>query len=137
MTSPVQPGIGTLVRRITDSEDLSNPAIAKVVIGQQQRVVYFSRSPIPFQRDAPMSQWLNHAAYYRHIGMYAYRREVLRKIGTLPVSDLERTEKLEQLNWLYHGYPVHAIETQFESIGIDTPEDLAMLERMLEPTEKI
>ncbi|HLF64522.1 MAG TPA: 3-deoxy-manno-octulosonate cytidylyltransferase [Saprospiraceae bacterium] len=132
MTSQPTISIGTLMRRIDRIEDLSNPAVAKVVCGHHDRVMYFSRSPIPFVRDLPINQWLEHGHFYRHIGMYAYRREVLKRIGILPQSDLERTEKLEQLNWLYHGYPIHAIETEFESLGIDTPEDLALLEKMLE-----
>ncbi len=125
-------GIGTLIRKIEQYDDLVNPAVAKVVCGHHGRVLYFSRSPIPFVRDFPVQQWLDHARFYRHIGMYAYRRDMLKRIGSLPQSDLERTEKLEQLNWLYHGIPIHATETEFESIGIDTPDDLALLERILE-----
>lgn len=132
MTSQPTIGIGTLIRRIDRTEDLSNPAVAKVVCGHHGRVLYFSRSPIPHVRDLPLHQWLDHAHFFRHIGMYAYRRDVLKRIGNLPQSDLERTEKLEQLNWLYHGYQIHALETEYESLGIDTPEDLAMLEKMLE-----
>lgn len=125
-------GIGTLIRKIDNTEDLSNPTIAKVVCGHQGRILYFSRSPVPFVRDVPMSQWLSQGTFHKHIGMYAYRRDVLKRIGQLPQSDVERMEKLEQLNWLYHGYAVHAVETEYESIGIDTPEDLALLEKMLE-----
>ena len=125
-------GIGTLVHKIEHHEELTNPAVAKVVMGQQGRVLYFSRSPVPFIRDVPVEQWLQHGTFYRHVGMYAYRRDVLRRLGNLPQSELEKAEKLEQLNWLYHGYQVYAMETEYESLGIDTPEDLAALERMLE-----
>ena len=123
--------IGTLVRRITDSADLNNPAVAKVVLGDQGRVLYFSRSAIPFVRDVPMRDWLAQTAFYRHVGMYAYRAGVLRKLGGLSQSDLERTEKLEQLNWLFHGFAIHATETTYTSIGVDTPEDLEQLEKLL------
>jgi 3-deoxy-manno-octulosonate cytidylyltransferase (CMP-KDO synthetase) len=132
MTSQPQVAIGTLVRRIDDAHDLTNPAVAKVIFGQYGRVLYFSRNAIPFVRDYPVHQWLDHATFFRHVGMYAYRKEILKKVGTLPPSQLEQTEKLEQLNWLFHGIPVYATETEFESIGIDTPEDLAFLEKMLE-----
>lgn len=132
MTSQPNVGIGTLIRKIEHPEDLTNPAVAKVVCGHHGRVLYFSRSAVPFVRDISPDQWLDHGQFHRHIGMYAYRRDVLRKIGNLPQSDLERMEKLEQLNWLYHGFAIHAIETEYESMGIDTPEDLALLERMLE-----
>lgn len=132
MTTQSNVGIGTLIRKIERDEDLTNPAVAKVVCGQHGRVLYFSRSPVPFVRDVPIEHWLDHSQFYRHVGMYAYRRDVLKKIGNLPQSNLERMEKLEQLNWLYHGVAIHAIETEFESIGVDTPEDLALLERMLE-----
>lgn len=125
-------GIGTLIRKIDNVDDLSNPAVAKVVCGHQGRVMYFSRSPVPFVRDVPMHQWLSQGTFYKHIGMYAYRRDVLKRIGQLPQSDVERLEKLEQLNWLYNGYTIHAVETEYESIGVDTPEDLVLLEKMLE-----
>ncbi len=132
MTARTAVGIGTLIRKIKNPEDLMNPAVAKVVVGQDGRVLYFSRSPVPYIRDIPMDRWLNHGDFFRHIGMYAYRRDTLSRIGNLPASDLETMEKLEQLNWLYHGFQVHAMETEFESLGVDTPEDLALLERALQ-----
>jgi 3-deoxy-manno-octulosonate cytidylyltransferase (CMP-KDO synthetase) len=125
-------GIGTLVREIEVTSDLTNPAVAKVVCGAHGKVLYFSRSPVPFIRDVPQDKWLSHHKFLRHIGMYAYRRDTLKRIGVLPQSALEKSEKLEQLNWLHHGYAVHAVETEFDSLGIDTPEDLMLLEKMLE-----
>jgi 3-deoxy-manno-octulosonate cytidylyltransferase (CMP-KDO synthetase) len=125
-------GIGTLIKKIDHTEDLTNPSVAKVVCGQHGKVLYFSRCPVPFIRDLPIQQWLSRYRFYRHIGMYAYRRDMLKRIGTLPPSDLEQAERLEQLNWIYHGFPVYAKETEYDSIGIDTPEDLALLEKLLE-----
>jgi 3-deoxy-manno-octulosonate cytidylyltransferase (CMP-KDO synthetase) len=125
-------GIGTLVREIEVTSDLTNPAVAKVVCGAHGKVLYFSRSPVPFIRDVPPDKWLSHHKFLRHIGMYAYRRDTLKRIGVLPQSALEKSEKLEQLNWLHHGYAVHAVETEFDSLGLDTPEDLMLLEKMLE-----
>jgi 3-deoxy-manno-octulosonate cytidylyltransferase (CMP-KDO synthetase) len=123
--------IGTLMRRIDSVDDLTNPAVAKVVPGAQGRVLYFSRSAVPFVRDKEMSGWLDQTQFYRHVGMYAYRADALRKLGALRTSELERAEKLEQLNWLYHGFSVYATETEYESIGVDTPADLELLEKLL------
>jgi len=127
--------IGTLMRRIEDPEDLINPAVAKVVTGAQGRALYFSRSAVPFVRDIPPAEWLDQTPFFRHVGMYAYRSDVLKQLGTLPQSALERMEKLEQLNWLYHGFSIYAAETVFESIGVDTPQDLARLETLLTQSE--
>jgi 3-deoxy-manno-octulosonate cytidylyltransferase (CMP-KDO synthetase) len=133
MSRPTMP-IGTLIRRIDKPEDLTNPAVAKVVRGTQGRVLYFSRSAVPFVRDTPAANWLDTTDFYRHVGMYAYRTEALRKLGTLGTSDLERTEKLEQLNWLYHGFAIYAMETEYESLGVDTPADVELLEKLLSLT---
>ena len=130
-----QVAIGTLARRVTDAQDLQNPAEAKIVFGSKGRVVYFSRSPVPHVRDVPIEKWLEHGKFFNHVGMYVFRRDVLKRIGTLPTSDLERMEKLEQLNWLYHGIPIHAIETEYESFGIDSQQDVEMLEKRLSLTE--
>jgi 3-deoxy-manno-octulosonate cytidylyltransferase (CMP-KDO synthetase) len=123
--------IGTLVKRLDRQEDLNDPSVAKVVLDQDFRALYFSRSPIPHVRNYPMDQWLEHAVYWKHIGLYAYRRDVLEELVLLEPSQLENSELLEQLNWLYHGYPIHALETEIESLGIDTPEDVALLEHIL------
>lgn len=124
-------GIGTLIRRITDVADLTNPSVAKVVCGHNGRVLYFSRNAVPFVRDFPVGSWLDKLPFFRHVGMYAYRREVLARIGSLSQSNLEHAEKLEQLNWLYHGFQVYAVQTEFDSHGVDTPEDLERVERLL------
>lgn len=123
--------IGTMVKKLDRLEDLEDPSVAKVVLDQNFRALYFSRSPIPFVRNYPREQWLEHATFYKHIGMYAYRRETLEELVLLAPGSLEETELLEQLNWLYHGYPIYALETEVESLGIDTAEDVALLEHIL------
>ncbi len=123
--------IGTLVKRIDSVSDIKDPSVAKVVIDRQGRVLYFSRSPIPHVRNYPEDQWLDHGMFYKHIGLYSYTRETLEDISKLESSKLEEAELLEQLNWLYHGYTIHVQETDVESIGIDTPEDVALLEHIL------
>lgn len=127
--------VGTLVRKIDQVADLSNPAIAKVVMGADGRVLYFSRNAIPFVRDIPQEQWLGHAPFYKHVGMYAYRKDILHQIGALRPGALEKAEKLEQLNWLVNGIAVYAAETEYTSLGVDTPEDLETLERLLAASE--
>jgi len=116
--------IGTLVKKITHVEDLINPNVVKVVFDKNHRALYFSRSPIPYLRGSEPHDWLLGTDYYKHIGIYGYRVETLRKITRLPVSPLEQAESLEQLRWLGHGYPIHVNETDYESIAIDTPGDL-------------
>jgi 3-deoxy-manno-octulosonate cytidylyltransferase (CMP-KDO synthetase) len=116
--------IGTLVKKITQVEDLTNPNVVKVVFDKNSKALYFSRFPIPYQRGTEPGDWLQGADYYKHIGIYGYRTAILNKITSLPVSPLEKAESLEQLRWLGHGYPIHVKETDYESIAIDTPGDL-------------
>ena len=123
--------IGTLVKRIDTVSDIKDPSVAKVVVGRSGQLLYFSRSPIPYVRNHPVEQWLDHGIFYKHIGLYGYTRESLQDISHLESSNLEEAELLEQLNWLYHGHAIHALETDVESIGIDTPEDVALLEHIL------
>lgn len=117
--------IATLAKRITDLETLFNPNVVKVVFTKEGHALYFSRSPIPHVRNKPDAEWLAHGNFYKHIGMYAYRADVLEKITCLPVSVLEAAESLEQLRWLENGYSINVLETELESIGIDVPEDVA------------
>ena len=128
--------IGTLVKRIDRQEDIENPSEAKVVMDLYHRVMYFSRSPIPYVYQFPKEQWLDHAVYYKHIGLYAYTRKTLENLSQLDTCDLEEAESLEQLNWLHHGYVVHALETDIESLGIDTAEDVSLLEHILSLADK-
>ena len=110
---------------------LENVNSPKVVMNQKGNALYFSRSIIPYQRNADKQEWLQHHTYYKHIGLYAYRTEVLRELTSLPQSPLELAESLEQLRWLENGYTIKVGLSTIETIGIDTPEDLALAERFL------
>jgi 3-deoxy-manno-octulosonate cytidylyltransferase (CMP-KDO synthetase) len=105
-------------------DDLANQNTPKVVINRRMEAMYFSRSIIPYKRGTDRNRWLEAHTYYKHIGMYAYRAEVLREITQLPQSSLELAESLEQLRWLENGYKIKVGITHLETIGIDTPEDL-------------
>lgn len=116
--------IATLAKRFGEHEDVRNPNAPKVVTDNLGRALYFSRSAIPFVRDAQRPADAAAFPFLKHIGIYAYRQRVLRQIVGLPQSPLEKAERLEQLRWLQSGYRIRVMETEFESIGIDTPEDL-------------
>lgn len=116
--------LATLVKKIEDASILDDPSKMKVVLNKHMEALYFSRSCVPFVRDKDKSEWLNAHAFYKHIGIYAYRSDVLAEITKLPVGKLEAAESLEQLRWLENGYKIKAAEAEHESIGIDTPEDL-------------
>lgn len=116
--------IATLVKKIEREKDLFDPNKVKVVFSAANQALYFSRSPIPYCRGENREYWLSKADYYKHIGMYAYRPESLKAITRLPQGGLEKTESLEQLRWLEHGFTIAVALTDYESVGIDTPEDL-------------
>ena len=117
--------LATLIKRIKDPNDLENPNLVKVVKSLDDYALYFSRSPIPFDRSMNKVPTLpSKKIYWKHIGIYAYRTEVLSQIVKLEESALEKMESLEQLRWLENGYKIKTAETHFESTGIDTPEDL-------------
>ncbi|WP_373828645.1 3-deoxy-manno-octulosonate cytidylyltransferase [Bacteroides heparinolyticus] len=127
--------IATLVKPFTadnDFEALEDVNSPKVVLDRNMKALYFSRSIIPYQRNADKKDWLKNHVYYKHIGLYAYRAEVLKEITSLPQSSLELAESLEQLRWLENGYSIKAGITEVETIGIDTPQDLERAERFLE-----
>jgi 3-deoxy-manno-octulosonate cytidylyltransferase (CMP-KDO synthetase) len=113
--------MSTLRQAISDPADLTNPNIVKVVVDSQDNALYFSRAPIPFQRE--------HGTAFKHIGLYGYRRDFLLTFAALKPTPLERAESLEQLRALEHGYRIRAVETRFESIEVDTPEDLDRVRR--------
>ncbi len=126
--------IATLVKPFSPSdgiEALNNPNSPKVVLDTRSFALYFSRSVIPYLRGVPEAEWLNHATFYKHIGIYAYRAEVLKKITSMPSSVLEKAESLEQLRWLENGLRIKTGISQVETIGIDTPEDLEQAEQFL------
>jgi 3-deoxy-manno-octulosonate cytidylyltransferase (CMP-KDO synthetase) len=120
--------IATLIKKISDPAAIENANLVKAVIASNGRALYFSRSSIPFPRNKTAAK--NHD-YYKHLGIYAYRLDILEEITQLKPSGLEITESLEQLRWLENGYAIQTFQTQKESIGIDTPEDLEEAERFL------
>jgi 3-deoxy-manno-octulosonate cytidylyltransferase (CMP-KDO synthetase) len=137
MASNKDIGIGTLIKKIDDVSDLQNPSKVKVVIDKYGKTLYFSRSAIPFVRDVMPDQWLKYSDFYKHIGMYGFRTDVLRQLALLDSHPLERTERLEQLNWLVNGFNIYAHETELESIGVDTPEDAQLIEHLLSLAEPV
>jgi 3-deoxy-manno-octulosonate cytidylyltransferase (CMP-KDO synthetase) len=116
--------LATLVKRISSLTDLTNNNTPKVIINTNKEAIYFSRTPIPFQRGQDVNNWLNNHLYYKHIGIYGYRKAALQQITRLPVSSLELAEALEQLRWIENGIKIKVAETDLESLAIDTPEDL-------------
>lgn len=120
--------IATLTVPIRDEETLFNPNCVKVVFNERKEAIYFSRNPIPFLRGIPESEWVAQRKHYKHIGLYAYRAEVLQRIVRLSPSPLEQAESLEQLRWLEAGYTIRVGVTTTETIGIDTPADLRTAE---------
>ena len=116
--------IATLAKQFENNGDIFDPNKVKVVCSAQGTALYFSRSAIPFCRGVEQEEWVSRAPFYKHVGMYAYRSEVLREITALPPGMLEQCESLEQLRWLEQGYTIAVRLTDHESIGIDTPEDL-------------
>ena len=121
--------IATLVKKIEDREQLFNPNVVKIAVSKNNTALYFSRSPIPHIRNTQESEWLTKGTFYKHIGMYAYRSDILKHLTGLPISSLEKAESLEQLRWQENGFKISVAETQTETIGIDTPEDLEKARR--------
>ena len=126
--------IATLVKPFDvedDFDSLFNPNTPKVVLNAKQQAIYFSRSVIPYVRGMHHVEWLKTQTFYKHIGLYAYKAEVLKAITSLPQSILEKAESLEQLRWIENGYTIKVGITHEETIGIDTPEDLEKAQRVL------
>lgn len=119
--------IGTLVKKLCDPSDLDNPNTMKVVLDAKNNGIYFSRSAIPFVRGEEKSNWLNKHFFYKHIGIYGYRTDILKKLTLLEPGKLEIAESLEQLRWLENGYKIRTAFTTLETISIDSPEDLHKL----------
>jgi 3-deoxy-manno-octulosonate cytidylyltransferase (CMP-KDO synthetase) len=121
--------MGTLMKRIEDAREISDPNVVKVVTDKFHNAIYFSRSPIPYVRDGatPMP-----VPMYKHIGLYVYRREFLLQYSELPAGPLEQAERLEQLRALENGHPIRVVETAYESLGVDTPEDLERVSKLFE-----
>ncbi|MBQ2673992.1 MAG: 3-deoxy-manno-octulosonate cytidylyltransferase [Prevotella sp.] len=123
--------IGTLGKRFDSIEATLNPNSPKIVTDLQGFALYFSRSIIPFVRGKEQTEWLKSYPFLKHLGLYAYRREVLHEVTQLPQSPLELAESLEQLRWLENGYRIRVGLTDVETVGIDTPEDLERAEEFL------
>ena len=129
-----QTQIATLVKPFTPADGwdaLENVNSPKVVVDRNMRALYFSRSIIPFQRNKERAEWLAGHTYYKHIGLYAYKADVLAEVTALPQSSLEIAESLEQLRWLENGYTIKVGVSEVETIGIDTPADLKAAENFL------
>jgi 3-deoxy-manno-octulosonate cytidylyltransferase (CMP-KDO synthetase) len=119
--------IATLAKRIDNQVDIENSNVVKAVFGESGRALYFSRSPIPFLRNVDKKEWSKSGQFFKHIGLYGYKTSVLLDLARLSPSNLEQLESLEQLRWLENGYAIGIAETDLETIGIDTPEDLVGL----------
>ena len=128
------PQIGTLIKKITDSKDIFNPNVVKAIFDATGKALYFSRSPIPYLRGVKEKDWFEKSVFHKHIGIYSFRREALLQVSKLKQSRLEKAESLEQLRWLENGFSIMTGETKFETIGIDTPEDLVKAEAFLKST---
>lgn len=123
--------IATLIQILPDIEDLGNPNVVKVVVDKQFQALYFSRSPLPYIRKTPGQDLQHTHACYTHIGLYAFKADVLRNLIKLPASPLEEAESLEQLRWLENAYPIQTVLTDHKSIGVDTPEDLEKIAKLI------
>lgn len=123
--------LATLIKKITDREAVHNSNVVKVIRNAKGEAIYFSRSALPHLRNFDKQDWFDKQVYFKHIGMYGYRSDILEKITQLPPSSLELAESLEQLRWIENGYRIKVAETDIESMGIDTPEDLERAVRSL------
>ncbi|MBI3006668.1 MAG: 3-deoxy-manno-octulosonate cytidylyltransferase [Ignavibacteriales bacterium] len=125
--------VGTLAKRISSEAELSNPSVVKVVVSKEGKGLYFSRSTIPHVRDeADASKWLNHHTFFKHIGIYVFRRNFLLKFAKMKPTALEQSEKLEQLRVLENGYEINVGITEYDSIPVDTKEDAGRVVRLLQ-----
>lgn len=123
--------LATLIIPVKDHELLFDKGEVKVVLNSNMEALYFSRMVIPYIKGVEEKEWHNHHKYYRHVGMYAYRADILEKVSKLSVSSLEQAESLEQLRWLEHGFKIKCALTDFESHCIDTPEDVEKVLRLM------
>ena len=119
--------IATLIHKINSQDELFSPDVVKVIIDKNHKAITFSRAAIPFMRGIETDKWLNHHIYYKHIGLYAFRTQVLEIITRLKPSPIEMVESLEQMRWIENGFFIHTELTNSNSISVDTPEDLLKL----------
>jgi 3-deoxy-manno-octulosonate cytidylyltransferase (CMP-KDO synthetase) len=132
MVGNPESSMGTLMKRIENPEEIHNPNVVKVVTNRYGQAIYFSRSPIPFAREGEVIA--RGVVRYKHIGLYVYRRDFLLGYSDLFVGPLESAERLEQLRALENGYSIRVVETEYESLGVDTPEDLQRVSELFEST---
>lgn len=125
--------MGTLKKRICLPEEVDNPNVVKVIADQKDRAIYFSRLPIPYVREGDAHSMTR----FKHIGLYVYRRDFLLGYSELPIGPLEQAERLEQLRALENGYPIRVAETEYESLGVDTPDDFERVSRLFEASLSI
>jgi len=123
--------ISTLVKKIQHSEELFNPNVVKAVVNLAGDAIWFSRSPIPFMRNLDQNRWVEQHVYYKHIGIYGFRTEVLEKITNLGQTKMEIAESLEQLRWIENGYRIKTSITAFENMAVDKPEDLEKITNII------
>jgi 3-deoxy-manno-octulosonate cytidylyltransferase (CMP-KDO synthetase) len=128
-----QAQIATLIKKISNNDEVFNVNLPKVIVNRSGHAIYFSRSPIPHIRNHPSGEWIHHYSFMKHIGMYGYRTQVLREITRLEPSGLELAESLEQNRWIEHGYKIKTALTQHENHPVDTPGDLESLLQSLFP----
>lgn len=119
--------IATLIHEIDVQDELLSPNVVKVIIDKNRKAITFSRAPIPYMRGVEIDKWLNHHTYYKHVGLYAFRTQVLEIITRLKPSPIEMVESLEQMRWIENGFFIHTELTKSDSISVDTPEDLLKL----------
>ena len=124
--------MGTLKKRIEDPREIADPNVVKVVTDRVGNAIYFSRSTIPNVRDGAKGKSGGEVVHYKHIGLYIYRRDFLLRYPELPVGPLEMAERLEQLRALENGHQIRVVETEYESVGVDTPEDLEKVNQLFD-----
>lgn len=124
-------GIATLIRPMEEKKEINNPNVVKVVVDKSFRALYFSRAPIPYVTSSGEEQYTPGLPFYTHIGLYAFKREILEQVVKLPPTALEQAESLEQLRWMEHGITIRTAVTHLPSLGVDTPEDLEEIRKRL------
>ena len=129
--------LASLAKRIDDEDELFSPNAVKVVVNQEGNAMYFSRNPIPFMRNVDRDEWLAKGRFYKHIGIYAYKADVLHQVAHMEPSALEQAESLEQLRWLENGLAIRMALSDAENISIDTPDDLHRAEQYAQTKPEI
>lgn len=129
--------LASLAKRIDDEDELFSPNAVKVVVNQEGNAMYFSRNPIPFMRNVDRDEWLAKGRFYKHIGIYAYKADVLRQVARMEPSALEQAESLEQLRWLENGLAIRMALSDADNISIDTPDDLHRAEQYAQTKPEI